>query len=70
MASEDAAEVIALINRSQCRPALFRIACRPKTPPIDPDNTEFKCHAPGIGNVLTISPDSGKRVELISVTHN
>ena len=38
--------------------------------PIEPGQGEIKYYAPGIGNVLTISPDTGKRVELISVTRD
>ena len=66
--AEDAAEIIAL-NETVTVPAGTYTKCL-KTEdftPIDPDNTEFKYYAPGIGNVLTINPDTGKRVELVSV---
>ncbi len=66
--AEDAAEVLAL-NETVTVPAGTYTKCL-KTEdftPIDPDNTEFKYYAPGIGNVLTINPGTGKRVELISI---
>ena len=66
--AEDAAEVLAL-NETVTVPAGTYTKCL-KTEdftPIDPDVSEFKYYAPGIGNVLTINPDTGKRVELISV---
>ena len=69
--AEDAAKVIAL-NESVTVPAGTYPNCL-KTEdftPIDPGNTEFKYYAPGLGNVLTITPATGKRVELISVIHN
>ena len=69
--AEDAAEVIAL-NETVTVPSGTYSHCLQTEDftPIDPDNTEFKYYAPGIGNVLTINPDTGKRSELISVTHN
>lgn len=69
--AEDAAEVIAL-NETVTVPAGTYSNCLQTEDftPIDPDVTEFKYYAPGIGNVLTINPDTGKRAELISVTHN
>ena len=66
--AEDAAGVLAL-NETVTVPAGTYTQCL-KTEdftPIDPGNTEFKYYAPGIGNVLTINPDTGKRVELISI---
>ncbi len=66
--AEDAAEVLAL-NETVTVPAGTYTKCL-KTEdftPIAPGNTEFKYYAPGIGNVLTINPGTGKRVELISV---
>ena len=66
--AEDAAKVIAL-NESVTVVAGAYSNCL-KTEdftPMEPENREFKYYAPGIGNILTISPDSGKRVELISV---
>ena len=69
--AEDAAEVLAL-NETVTVPAGTYTKCL-KTEdftPISPDNTEFKYYAPGIGNVLTITPSTGKRVELISVVKN
>lgn len=66
--AEDAAEVIAL-NQNVTVPAGTYAGCL-KTEdftPIDPDASEFKFYAPGIGNVLTINPDTGKRTELISI---
>jgi hypothetical protein len=69
--AEDAAEIISL-NQTVTVPAGTYSRCLQTEDftPIDPDNTEFKYYAPGIGNVLTINPETGKRVELISVTHN
>ena len=69
--AEDAAEVIAL-NETVTVPAGTYSNCLQTEDftPIDPDVTEFKYYAPGIGNVLTINADTGKRAELISVTHN
>ncbi len=69
--AEDAAEILAL-NETVSVPAGTYTKCL-KTEdftPIDPDNKEFKYYAPGIGNILTINPDTGKRVELISVVKN
>ena len=34
------------------------------------DMLETMYYAPGIGNVLTIKPDTGKRTELISIVRN
>lgn len=69
--AEDAAEVLAL-NETVTVPAGTYSRCLQTEDftPIDPNNTEFKYYAPGIGNVLTINPDTGKRSELISVTRN
>jgi len=36
--------------------------------PIEPDVLEFKYYAPGIGLVLEVNPETGERVELISMT--
>ena len=69
--AEDAAKVIAL-NESVTVPTGTYLNCL-KTEdftPISPGNTEVKYYAPGLGNVLTITPATGKRVELISVTRN
>ncbi len=66
--AEDAAEILAL-NETVTVPAGTYTKCL-KTEdftPIDPANKEFKHYAPGIGNVLTVNPVTGKRVELISV---
>lgn len=69
--AEDAAEVIAL-NTTVTVPAGTYSNCLQTEDftPIEPDGTEFKYYAPGIGNVLTINPENGKRSELISVTRN
>jgi hypothetical protein len=69
--AEDAAEVIAL-SETVTVPAGTFINCLQTEDftPLDPDNSEFKYYAPGVGNVLTINPDTGRRDELISVTHN
>ena len=69
--AEDAAEIISL-NETVTVPAGTFSNCLQTEDftPIDPDNTEFKYYAPGVGTVLEINPDTGKRVELISVTQN
>ena len=69
--AEDAAEVLAL-NKTVTVPAGTYTHCLQTEDftPLEPDNSELKYYAPGIGNVLTINPDTGKRVELISVTHH
>lgn len=36
--------------------------------PIDPDVSEFKFYAPGIGAVLELNPDTNERLELIEMT--
>ena len=36
--------------------------------PLEPTHIEEKFYAPGIGSVLTVDVDTGKRLELISVT--
>lgn len=36
--------------------------------PIEPDVTEYKYYAPGIGPVLEVNPETGERVELVSVS--
>jgi len=69
--AEDAAEVVAL-NESVSVPAGSYSGCL-KTQdftPIDPEVLEFKFYAPGIGSVLTVDPESGKRSELVSVQRN
>lgn len=35
--------------------------------PIEPGVREFKYYAPGVGNVLTVDPETGKRSELVSI---
>ncbi len=69
--AEDAAEVIAL-NESVTVAAGSYTGCLQTEDftPIDPDNSEFKFYAPGVGNVLITNPDTGKRTELISVVRN
>jgi hypothetical protein len=69
--AEDAAEVLA-IDAIVTVPAGTYTNCLQTEDftPLDPDVKEIKYYAPGIGNVLTINPDTGKRVELISVTHD
>ena len=66
--AEDAAEVLAL-NETVTVSADTYTRCL-KTEdfsPLNPDVTEIKYYAPGIGNVLTLTPATGKRVELISI---
>ena len=66
--AEDAAEIIALNETVTVAAGTYTKCLKTEDfTPIDPDNTEFKYYAPGIGNVLTINPDTGKRLELISV---
>jgi hypothetical protein len=68
---KDAAEVISL-NETVTVPAGTYSNCLQTEDftPIDPAGTEFKYYAPGIGNVLTINTDTGKRAELISIIRN
>ncbi len=69
--AEDAAEILAL-DESITVPAGTYTHCLQTEDftPIDPDVKEIKYYAPGIGNVLTIKPDTGKRTELISIVRN
>lgn len=69
--AEDAAEVIALNETVTVLAGTYTKCLKTEDfTPIDPDNTEFKHYAPGIGNVLTTNPATGKRVELVSVVKN
>jgi hypothetical protein len=69
--AEDAAEVLALNETVTVAAGTYTNCLKTEDfTPIDPDNKEFKYYAPGIGNVLTINPDTGKRAELISVVRN
>lgn len=65
---EAAAEVIA-VNQRVTVPAWTYAGClnTEDFTPIDPESSELKFYAPGIGNVRTINPDTGKRTELISI---
>jgi hypothetical protein len=65
---EDAAEVIA-VNQRVTVPFGTYAGClnTEDFTPIDPESSELKFYAPGIGNVRTINPDTGKRTELISI---
>jgi hypothetical protein len=66
--AEDAAEVIAL-DESVTVPAGSYPHClkTEEFTPLEPEVSEFKFYAPGIGNVLTVNPDTGKRSELVSI---
>ena len=69
--AEDAAEVLALNETVTVPAGTYRNCLQTEDfSPLDPDVTEIKYYAPGIGNVLTLTPATGKRVELISVTRN
>lgn len=69
--AEDAAEVLALNETVTVSAGTYTKCLKTEDfTPISPDNKEFKYYAPGIGNVLTITPGTGKRVELISVVRN
>ena len=69
--AEDAAEVLALSEMVEVPAGTYSNCLKTEDfTPISPNNTEIKYYAPGVGNVLTLTPATGKRVELISVTHN
>ena len=66
--AEDAAEVLALNETVTVSAGTYTRCLKTEDfSPLSPDVTEIKYYAPGIGNVLTITPATGKRVELISV---
>ena len=66
--AEDAAEVIALNETVRVAYGTFAGCLKTEDfTPLDPDSVEFKFYAPGVGNVLTLNPETGKRSELISV---
>jgi len=69
--AEDYAEVLAL-NDSVSVPFGDYVNClktRDGTP-MEPDAVEHKFYAQGIGVVLELNPETGERVELVSVTTN
>ena len=69
--AEDAARVMALNETVTVAAGSYSNCLKTEDfTPIEPGQGEIKYYAPGIGNVLTISPDTGKRVELISVTRD
>ena len=69
--AEDAAEVLALNETVTVSAGTYTKCLKTEDfSPLSPDVTEIKYYAPGIGNVLTLTPATGKRVELISVVKN
>ena len=69
--AEDAAEVIALNENVTVAAGTYTGCLKTEDfTPIDPDVSESKFYAPGVGNVLTTNPTTGKRTELVSVVRN
>ena len=66
--AEDAAEVVAL-DRNVSVPAGDFEGCLETEDftPLEPDAVERKFYAPGVGTVLEVSVESGKRTELIDI---
>ena len=65
--AEDAAKVLALDETVTLPSGNFTGCLKTEDfTPIEPDRVEHKYYAPGIGNVLTVNPGTGKRSELIS----
>ena len=66
--AEDAAEVLALNQKVTVRAGTYAGCLKTEDfTPMDPGASELKFYAPGVGSVLIINPDTGKRTELISV---
>ena len=69
--AEDAAEVLALDALITVPAGTYSHCLQTEDfTPLEPDSSELKYYAPGIGNVLTLKVETGKRVELISIVHN
>ena len=69
--AEDAAEILALDETVTVPSGTYPRCLKTEDfTPIDPDVSELKFYAPGVGNVLTFNPTTGKRTELISVRRN
>ena len=66
--AEDVAEVLSLTESVDVRYGSFNQCLKTKeTSPLEPDVVEHKFYAPGVGNLLTIDPTTGERLELIQV---
>jgi len=66
--AEDAARVVALDQKVSVPAGDFEGCLETEDfTPLEPDNAEHKFYAPGVGTVLEVSVESGKRTELISV---
>jgi len=67
--AEDAAEVLALSESVTVPYGSFDNCLQTgEFTPVEPDAYEHKFYAPGIGLVLEVDPESGERVELVSIT--
>jgi len=68
--AEDVAEVLSLNGDETAAAASCAGACvvTEEYTPLEPDGTEHKYYAAGIGLVLELNPDTGDRVELVEVT--
>jgi hypothetical protein len=66
--AEDAAEILALDKTVTVPAGTFSNCLKTREfTPLEPGASERKYYAPGIGTVLEVNPESGKRTELISV---
>jgi hypothetical protein len=68
--AEDMAQVIALGQPVAVPYGSFADALQTKEfSALEPGTVENKYYVPGIGFVLSVDPDTGERLELVSVTH-
>ena len=66
--AEDAAEVLALDEKVTVAAGSYAHCLKTNEfTPLEPGINEFKYYAPGVGNVLVVHTDTGKRTELVSV---
>ncbi len=66
--AEDAAEVISLTENVTVPAGSYTSCLQTKEyTPIEPDVFEFKYYATGVGNILTVNPETGIRSELVSI---
>lgn len=66
--AEDAATILSLGGNVTVPAGTYSNCLKTKDfTPLEPGNFEYKFYAPGIGTVLEVNPESGKRTELISV---
>jgi len=67
--AEDVAEVVSLTNTVTVTSGTYTNCLKTlETSPLEPDASENKYYAAGVGNVLVIDLVTGERLELISVT--